>query len=99
MRPRRQTHPVPTAVSESDKQRGFSLKCFFDRAWFGPAIHLAQPRNLWAARLAGGRRQGALIGAGAGAVGGAVANKAREHHDIKKREHREQDYRYYDGRR
>jgi len=54
---------------------------------------------LWAARLAGGRRQGALIGAGAGAVGGAVANKAREHHDIKKREHREQDYRYYDGRR
>lgn len=97
MSPRRKTHPVPTAVSESDKQRGFSLKFF--GAWFGPAIQLAQTRNLWAARLAGGRRQGRVIGAGAGAVGGAVVNKAREHHDIKKREHREQDYRYYDGRR
>jgi uncharacterized protein YcfJ len=42
---------------------------------------------------------GAVVGAGVGAAGGAVANKAREHHDIKKREHREQDYRYYDERR
>jgi len=35
---------------------------------------------------------GAVVGAGVGAAGGAVANKAREHHDIKKREHREEAY-------
>lgn len=35
---------------------------------------------------------GAVVGAGVGAAGGAVANKAREHHDIKKREHRTEEY-------
>ncbi|HEY5055513.1 MAG TPA: hypothetical protein VII58_05090 [Acidobacteriaceae bacterium] len=41
--------------------------------------------------LAGGPK-GALIGAGVGAAGGAVANKAREHHDVKKRERRHEAY-------
>jgi len=44
--------------------------------------------------LAGGGK-GALIGAGVGAVGGAVANKARENHDVKKRERRHEEYRQY----
>ena len=35
--------------------------------------------------LAGGGK-GALIGGAVGAGGGAIANKAREHHDVKKRE-------------
>jgi hypothetical protein len=30
---------------------------------------------------------GAVVGGGVGAVGGVVANKARKHHSIKKREH------------
>jgi hypothetical protein len=33
---------------------------------------------------------GAVVGGGVGAVGGVVANKARKHHSIKKREHAEQ---------
>ena len=33
-----------------------------------------------------GGGKGALIGGALGAGGGAVANKAREHHDVKKRE-------------
>jgi outer membrane lipoprotein SlyB len=33
---------------------------------------------------------GAVVGGGVGAVGGVVANKARKHHSIKKREHEEQ---------
>ena len=41
---------------------------------------------------------GAVIGAGVGAAGGAVANKAREHHDIKKREHRTEEYQDSRGR-
>jgi hypothetical protein len=32
---------------------------------------------------------GAVAGAGIGAVGGVVANKARKHHGIKKKEHEE----------
>jgi hypothetical protein len=38
--------------------------------------------------VAGGGK-GALIGGALGAAGGAVANKAREHHDVKKREQRD----------
>ncbi len=41
--------------------------------------------------LAGGPK-GALIGGGVGAAGGAIVNKARVHHDVKKREHREETY-------
>ncbi len=33
---------------------------------------------------------GAVVGAGVGAGGGLVANKARKHHGIKKKEHEEQ---------
>ncbi len=32
---------------------------------------------------------GAVVGAGIGAGGGVIANKARKHHSIKKREHEE----------
>ncbi len=39
-----------------------------------------------------GGGKGALIGGAVGAGGGAIANKAREHHDVKKREHREETY-------
>jgi hypothetical protein len=35
---------------------------------------------------------GAVVGAGVGAAGGAVANKARVHHDVKRREHHEEEY-------
>ncbi len=41
--------------------------------------------------LAGGGK-GALIGGAVGAGGGAIANKAREHHDVKKREKRQENY-------
>jgi len=47
--------------------------------------------------LAGGGK-GALIGGAVGAAGGAVANKARENHDVKKRERRHEEYRYEDRR-
>jgi uncharacterized protein YcfJ len=39
-----------------------------------------------------GGGKGALIGGAVGAGGGAIANKAREHHDVKKREHRQETY-------
>ena len=42
--------------------------------------------------LAGGGK-GALIGGALGAGGGVVANKARENHDVKKREVRHEEYR------
>lgn len=47
--------------------------------------------------LAGGGK-GALIGGAVGAAGGAVANKARENRDVKKRERQHQEYRYEDRR-
>lgn len=40
--------------------------------------------------LAGGPK-GALVGGAVGAAGGAIANKAREHHDVKKRVRRDKD--------
>ena len=40
--------------------------------------------------------EGALIGGAVGAGGGALANKAREKHDVKKREQRDEGY--YDHR-
>ena len=43
-----------------------------------------------------GGGKGALIGGAVGAGGGALANKAREKHDVKKREQQEQGY--YDRR-
>lgn len=42
--------------------------------------------------IAGGGK-GALIGGALGAGGGVVANKARENHDVKKREVRHEEYR------
>lgn len=42
--------------------------------------------------VAGGGK-GALIGGALGAGGGVVANKARENHDVKKREQRHEEYR------
>jgi uncharacterized protein YcfJ len=45
--------------------------------------------------LAGGGK-GALIGGAVGAGGGAIANKAREKHDVKKREQQHEGY--YDRR-
>ena len=42
--------------------------------------------------IAGGGK-GALIGGAIGAGGGVVANKARENHDVKKREQRHEEYR------
>jgi len=43
-----------------------------------------------------GGGKGALIGGAVGAGGGALANKAREKHDVKKREQRDEGY--YDHR-
>ena len=43
-----------------------------------------------------GGGKGALIGGAVGAGGGALANKAREKHDVKKREQEHE--RYYDHR-
>lgn len=42
--------------------------------------------------VAGGGK-GALVGGALGAGGGVVANKAREKHDVKKREQRDETYR------
>ena len=42
--------------------------------------------------VAGGGK-GALIGGAVGAGGGLVANKARQNHDVKKREQRDEEYR------
>jgi uncharacterized protein YcfJ len=43
-----------------------------------------------------GGGKGALVGGAVGAGGGAIANKAREKHDVKKREQQNQGY--YDRR-
>lgn len=46
-----------------------------------------------------GGGKGALIGGAVGAGGGALANKARENHDVKKRERAHEEYRdQYDRR-